>query len=326
MVSEATKKVVLAIFLSLLVGLGIWYAKNKYAQNLVSGVVKSPTDILKSTSNRTNVLLLGIGGDGHEGGDLTDSILLASFNLADNKVNLISIPRDLWVISMQAKVNTAYHYGNEQRENGGRDLAKSAVAEILGIPVHYSVVLDFQGFVRAIDIVGGVDVNVERTFDDYKYPIPGMETAEPESARYEHIHFDAGPAHLDGAMALKFARSRHAEGDEGTDFARAARQEKIILAFRNQVFSTQTLFSSTILKDLKDNVGNSIDTDIGEIEQGSFLKVFLALGNMDNVASIPLTDLFKNPKSTKAYGGQWVLIPTTSWEDIHAYVAKNLAK
>ncbi|MFH2085291.1 MAG: LCP family protein [bacterium] len=320
------KKIILAVVLSVAVLAGSWYYHNRTAQNIVSGVIGNPASNLKSTDSRTNVLLLGIGGDGHEGGDLTDSMLLASFDLTGNKVKLIPIPRDVWIPSLQAKVNTAYHYGNVQRESGGRDLAKSAVAEVLGIPVHYAFVLDFQGFVRAIDIVGGIDVNVDRSFDDYKYPIPGMENAEPESARYEHIHFDAGAAHMDGTTALKFARSRHAEGDEGTDFARAARQEKIILAFRNKFFSTGTLFDSSILGELKDSVVGSIDTDIEGSEQGSFLKVFLGLGNKDNIKSLSLTDLFENPKSTRVYGGQWVLIPNTSWEEIHAYVAENLAK
>jgi LCP family protein required for cell wall assembly len=315
--------VVLALVLALV---GFWYAKNQQAQNIVSGVVSSPIDILKNSDGVTNVLLLGIGGEGHEGGDLTDSILLASFNLKTNKVTLIAIPRDVWVASMKAKINTAYHYGNERREGGGRDLAKSAVAETLGIPVHYVLVLDFQGFVKAIDAVGGIDVEVENTFDDYKYPIPGKETAEPESERYEHIHFDKGITHMDGATALKFARSRHALGDEGTDFARAARQEKIILAFRNKIVSADTIFSSEIINKLKDSVSSSIDTDIEGAEQASFPKAILGLGGKENIQNIALTDYLQNPKNLKPYAGQWVLIPSPSIEELQTYVKTKLAQ
>ncbi len=313
------------IFLAILLVLGVLYARSLLAQNIVSGVVSSPADVLKNTDDRTNMVLLGIGGAGHEGGDLTDSILFVSFNLKNNTAIMIPIPRDIWIPSMKAKVNTAYHYGNERRDGGGRDLAKSAVSELLGIPVHYAVTLDFQGFVKAIDAVGGVDIEVERTFDDYLYPIPGKETAEPESDRYEHIHFDKGLAHMDGTTALKFARSRHAEGDEGTDFARGVRQQKIILAFRNKVISTSTIFNSEIINNLKDSVTTSVDMDVSTREQGGFFKVFLGLGNKDNVKSIEITDYLTNPKLTREYGGQWVLIPKPSLQDLQSYVKAQLA-
>jgi len=319
-------RLLLVIFILLVFSLGFWYFKNKQAQNIVSGVVSSPIDILKNSDGVTNVLLLGIGGEGHEGGDLTDSILLASFNLKNNKVFLIPIPRDVWIVSMKAKINTAYHYGNERRAGGGRDLAKSAVAETLGIPIHYALVLDFQGFVKAIDAVGGVDVDVQNAFDDYKYPIFGKETAEPESDRYEHVHFDMGMAHMDGTTALKFARSRHSIGDEGTDFSRAARQQKIILAFRDKILSTNTIFSSDTINKLKDSVSSSIDTDIVGREQASFSKVILSLGSKENISNIVLTDYLKNPKNLRNYAGQWVLIPNPTLEELQNYVKTKLAE
>jgi LCP family protein required for cell wall assembly len=318
------KKIFLAIILSFLVLAISWYYHNQTAKNIVSGVVSDPISNLMSDSGRTNIALLGIGGQGHEGGDLTDSILFVSFKLSDGTADMIAIPRDVWIPSMKAKINTAYHYGNERREGGGTDLVKSAISETLGVPIHYAVTLDFQGFIKAIDAVGGVDVEVKNSFDDYKYPIPGKETVEPESDRYEHVHFDAGLTHMDGTTALKFARSRHAEGDEGTDFARGSRQQKIILAFRNKVFSTGTILSSETITKLKDSISSSVDTDISSKEYGSFLKVFLGLGNKENLKSVPLTDYLINPKNTRAYGGQWVLVPTTTWEDVHAYVAKEL--
>lgn len=314
------------VFLVIFLGVSIWYARNIRARNIVSGVVSSPGDILKTTDGRTNVVLLGIGGDGHQGGDLTDSILFISFNLERNTAQMIPIPRDIWIPSMKAKVNTAYHYGNERREGGGRDLAKSAVAEILGVPIHYAVILDFQGFIKAIDAIGGIDVDVARTFDDYKYPIPGKETAEPESDRYEHIHFDAGTTHMDGTTALKFARSRHAQGDEGTDFARGERQSKIIMAFRNKVFSTETLLNSDSNTKLRESISSSIDTDIVDKEQGSFLKVFLGIGNKDNIESVSIADYLANPKNLREYSGQWVLVPSPSLLELQTYVKTKLAE
>lgn len=321
--SWSVASILLVIFL---LGLGFWYARSQRAQSVVSGVVSSPADVLQNQAGRTNILLLGIGGEGHSGGDLTDSMLFLSLGLNGQAAKLIPIPRDIWVDSLAAKINTAYHYGNEKGEGEGRALAKRAVSETLGVPVHYVLVLDFQGFVKAIDAVGGIDVTVERAFDDYKYPIPGQETAEPESARYEHVHFDQGLTHMDGTTALKFARSRHALGDEGTDFARAARQEKIILAFRQKILSTQTLFDGHALDNLKNSLTSSIDTDIGTREQASFFKVFLGLGNPDNVESLSLTSYLQNPKITKQYDGQWVLIPSPSLSALQTYVQESLAQ
>lgn len=314
------------VFLVVLLGIGVWYAKNTRARNIVSGVVSTPAEVLKTTDGRTNVVLLGIGGKGHEGSSLTDSMMLLSFNLANSTATLIPVPRDIWVPSMKAKINTAYFYGNKQRENGGRDLSKSAVAETLGIPVHYVVVLDFQGFTKAVDAVGGVDVDITNSFDDYKYPIPGKEDAIPESDRYEHLHFDAGLTHMDGATALKFTRSRYAIGDEGTDFARAARQEKIILAFRSKVFSTGTIFNTETINKLVESVSSSVDTDISTKEQAVFAKVILGLGSKDKVKSIVLTNYLANPKSLKEYSGQWVLVPTPSLEELQSYVKTKLAE
>lgn len=308
-----------ALAVTLLLGMGVWYLKNRTAQNIISGVVASPIDTLQNDAGRTNIVILGIGGEGHEGGDLTDSMLFVSLDLIGNTATMLGIPRDIWVPSIAAKINTAYHYGQ-------KDLVKTAVSEILGERVHYVITLDFSGFVKAIDIVGGVDVEVERSFDDYEYPIAGLENAEPVSARFEYIHFDAGLTHMDGATALKFARSRHAVGEEGTDFARAARQEKIILAFRNQVFSSSTLFNSNMIGQLKDNLTFSVDTDLTGAEEGSLLKLFISLGNKDNVSSFTLTNYLFTPKSTKEYGGQWVLVPTPSLEDLQSYVKTNLVK
>ena len=315
----SVKHILGTLVVALLLGLGIWYLKNRTAQNIVSGVVSSPLNTLDNVAGRTNLILLGIGGEGHEGGDLTDSMLFVSLDLVGSTATMIPLPRDIWVPSLAAKINTAYHYGQ-------KDLVKTAVSEIMGLPVNYVVTLDFSGFVKAIDIVGGVDVEVDRSFDDYEYPIAGQENAEPVSARYEHIHFDAGLTHMDGSTALKFARSRHAQGEEGTDFARAARQEKIILAFRNQVFSSNTLFNSKIIGQLKDNLTSSVDTDLTGIEQGSLLKVLLSLGNKEAIRSLSLTDYLVTPNSTKAYGGQWVLVPTPSLEALQSYVKTNLVK
>lgn len=128
---------------------------------------------LNSTNNRVNVLLLGIAGGVHDGSNLTDTIMVASYNLKTNEVNLISVPRDLWLPSLKSKANAAYQIGLLQ--NNGLGFTKVVMGNILGIPLHYALRVDFRGFVQAVDAIDGIDVTVEKSFDDYLYPIAGKE-------------------------------------------------------------------------------------------------------------------------------------------------------
>lgn len=308
------------LVIGLVIGGLWWYWSHLSVSHVVTGITQDPLTVLQSDGNgHTNVVFLGIGGKGHEGGDLTDSIILFSYAHGSGKVTMIPLPRDIWIPSMAAKINTAYHYG-------GIPLMKSAVTEVTGLPVQYAVVLDLQGFEKVIDAGGGVDVTVDNTFDDYLYPIAGRENAEPESARYEHVHFEAGPTHMDGTTALKFARSRHAIGDEGTDFARSKRQEKVIVAFKDKLLSSKTLLSLSTLQNILSSVKDSLDTDIGEVQTGAFIHLFVSFEQARSTPTpVSLTDLYVNPKSAAPYQGQWVLIPKTNIEDIHAYVAKTLS-
>ncbi len=137
-----------------------------------SNLLKNP---LKSSSDKVNVLFLGIPGGTHAGATLTDTILVASYNLKTNQVHLISIPRDLWLPALQAKANAVYQLSLNQ--NNGLNLAKTVMGNILGIPIHYSLMVDFRGFVKAVDDLGGIDVAVEKGFDDYIYPVESKEEA-----------------------------------------------------------------------------------------------------------------------------------------------------
>lgn len=317
----------LAVLIILLIIPVLFYLKSRNNREIVSGIVSSPDTTLDTTAGVTNVIFLGLGGEGHAAPDLTDSMIFLSLRHNDHSVSIISIPRDIWVDSMQAKINTAYHYGNKKREGGGRDLSKSAVAEVLGQPVHYVAVLNFEGFVKVIDAVGGIDVDVERAFDDYKYPITGKEEAEPEESRYEHLHFEKGLTHMSGSTALKFARSRYAEGEEGTDFGRSARQQKILKAMQQKIVSSQTLLNFDTISSIVENVRGAVDTDISDGEFAAFFKFFLLLSKDNKSArEVDISELFENPRNHSQYGGQWVLIPIDDISAIHDYVAKNLAE
>lgn len=128
---------------------------------------------LKSTNGFVNVLLLGMAGGKHDGATLTDTVIIASYNVKSNKVYLFSIPRDLWLPSLRVKANAVYQTGSLKKD--GLDLAETVMGNVVGLPIHYGVRVDFSGFVRAIDILGGIEVTVDRQFDDYNFPVAGKE-------------------------------------------------------------------------------------------------------------------------------------------------------
>lgn len=164
---------VLAFFLSTLSG------TSSYVTQILSGTS------LKSSEGRVNVLLLGIAGGSHDGASLTDTIMVASYNLKANQADLISIPRDLWLPALQSKANGVYQIGDKQ--GSGLGLAKMIMGNILGIPIQYALLVDFRGFESAMDAIGGVDVLVEKSFDDYQYPVLGK---EEDMCGYEEKEID----------------------------------------------------------------------------------------------------------------------------------------
>lgn len=128
---------------------------------------------LQEEGGRINILLLGIGGGSHDGPNLTDTIMVASYNTSTHKAVLVSLPRDLWLDADQSKVNAIYQKGLDKGD--GLGMAREGIGKVLGINIPYAVRIDFNGFVKAVDLVGGVDVNVEHSFDDYIYPLSGKE-------------------------------------------------------------------------------------------------------------------------------------------------------
>ena len=101
---------------------------------------------LKSSQNRTNILLLGVGGGAHEGADLTDTMVVVSLDSRQQSASLISIPRDIWSDTLKDRVNSAYHYGEEKKEGGGLLLARVIAEDVIGAPIHYTLLVDFSGF------------------------------------------------------------------------------------------------------------------------------------------------------------------------------------
>ncbi|QQG43703.1 MAG: LCP family protein [Candidatus Daviesbacteria bacterium] len=330
---------------------------------------------LKSTNDRVNVLLLGIAGQNHDGPNLTDTIVVASYHLKTNQLDLISLPRDFWIDSIKGRANSVYEMGLNR--GAGLSSAKQVIGNVLGLPIHYGLRVDFNGFIKAIDTVGGIDLSVETEFNDYHYPLAGEEnnlcdltsntvdlsaeeaqkyhlqpgpqqvfvnidgtiatdTADPNKelvyfrCRFEHLHFDAGSQHMDGATALKFVRSRKGTNGEGSDFARAKRQQKVIEAARNKGLSLQTLTSPDKISTLASTFGQSLDSDIPLTDLPKFIPLVKNLSKTNNLVldnSVQL-GLLTQPNPAD-FGGAFVLIPkagVSNYDNIQRYIKDALNK
>lgn len=305
---------------------------------------------LKKENERVNILGLGIGGGNHQGPNLSDTIIFASLDLKNNKVTMVSIPRDLWIPDLSAKINTAYAYGEEKKEGDGFILSKAIVSKILDQPIDYVFRIDFDGFIRAVDLIGGLDIEVERTFDDFEYPIEGKENdpcghkeeelealattssqLEAFPCRFKTLHFDKGPTHLDGKTALDFVRSRYAKGVEGTDFARSKRQEKIIAAFKDKIFSPNTFLNPIKMAGLYSTLNQNIASNLKQSEVDDFIRLVEKMRGAKIESSVldfgdseqNRPGLLSNPPISKEYKGQWVLIPgkgNGDFSEIQKYV------
>jgi LCP family protein required for cell wall assembly len=176
-----------------------------------------------------DILVLGVDARPNEGYlTRTDSIMLVGVNPSRLQVSLLSIPRDLFVdvpgYGLQ-RINTVNVLGEQDEAGSGPALLSSAIADDFGIQMDRYVRLNFDAFVQLVDAVGGVTIDVPRTLIDYEYPTPDGGTIV--------VQFDPGVQAMDGERALAYARTRHADDD----YARAARQQQVILALSSRLIN-----------------------------------------------------------------------------------------
>lgn len=281
---------------------------------------------LNPIDGRINVLLLGIPGGNHEGTDLTDTILVLSFHEKNKTLQMISVPRDIWSDTLKDKVNSAYHYGEVKKDGGGLILAKAIISDVVGLPIQYALVLDFSGFKNVIDVVGGVTVDVTKGFTDTEFPIPGKENDVCDGdplyrCRYEALTFRSGAQVMDGEKALQYVRSRHAEGDEGSDFARGRRQQEVILALKEKLFTKEIFLDFGKVEQLYSAFDEATDTDMNIGELLTIGKFFFKTPK-ENTGRISLEEHLYTPPSS--WYGRYVLLPREDFEEIHQFITTSL--
>jgi len=216
---------------------------------------------------RLNVLLLGTDGRATDNGVArTDTIILATVNAADSYVGLLSIPRDLWVRlpdGSDNRINTAHFFAEANVRGSGPRAVVQTVSDNFGLSVHRYARIDFEGFVRIVDSVGGLTVDVKAPLVDYEYPTAAYGT--------EEVRFDAGVQHMNGARALQYARIRHGS----SDFLRGKRQQAVIAAFAERLLQPDTWPRLPILLVA---VGSSVQTNFTPIEVIRVLPTLLVVG------------------------------------------------
>ncbi len=274
---------------------------------------------------RVTVLLLGYGGVGHDGAYLSDSLMVASLDSREGIGTLISIPRDLWVSipkgkyspGFMAKVNEAFAVGASKgdRDEGLR-LADETVTQLLGVEVDRTIAVDFRAFRTVVDALGGIDIDVERSFVA-SYP----RNDDPDiDDTWMAVSFSRGRQHMDGETALRFARARYSDGPEGSDFARVARQQQIMLAAKERLASGVSLPRLLgLLAGLRDDVRT--DLSLADMQA---LAEFARTYNKARTVRVALTPLNVLQSGYTPQTG-YVLVPRTDgWSEVHAYVRRAL--
>lgn len=270
-------------------------------------------DSLTTYNNSVTILILGIAGGNHEGTDLSDSMIVVTYNLKSNKLLNISLPRDIWSSTLQDKINTAYAYGEIKQKGGGLKLAKAEVAAIIGHPIQYSTVINFSQFEQLIDFLGGIEVDVENSFIDNKYPVKGLEDddcgGDPQrSCRYQTIEFKKGVTKIDGKTALIYVRSRNSQGLEGNDFARNRRQQKVIDSVKTKIIKRSKTVDLGYLKRMYQILDSLLIRDISNQQVAILVKNYLLSKNFSQ-RQITLSQDFFTVPNPQVYYGKYVLIP-----------------
>lgn len=314
---------------------------------------------ITAEDGRTNILLLGMRGEGVSGGGLlADTIMVASLKKDENKVALISIPRDLYVKmpgeTYHSKINSVYALGEEKEHNGGGiKYMKQIISEVTGQPIHYVTTINFAGFEQLIDAVEGVDIELGESFseplqfhqehvcDANVFTVKSGKTQKKIDHRgkivaeyplcYNHdeecggvFFLPAGSNHLDGKKALCYVRSRMTSND----YERAKRQQVILSLLKDKLSSMGTLTNFGKLNEILNTLGRNVGTDMSAGEMKKFYSRYSKMNNPEIFQRV-----FENspegflmvPQDAPAAAG-FILTPRAGWdnyEEIHK-VSENI--
>lgn len=240
--------------------------------------------LIGQKEDRINILLLGVGGSGHDGPYLSDTNIIVSIKPSTKEVAMISVPRDLGVQIENYgiyKINYADAFGESRYPGQGGEYARQIFNQTFAQKIPYYIRADFSAFKQIIDSVGSIDVEVKKPFTDQAYPGPNYS--------YQTVSFDAGWQTMDGERALQFARSRHGSNGESSDFARAKRQQQILVALKDKVLSFGTLTNPVTIQKIWESLSGNITTNLDFAQLMYLVNFFKDLNNL-NIKNVTLDD------------------------------------
>ena len=261
------------------------------------------------------LLLLGIGGADHEGPDLTDSITLVRYVPSDASIHTLGIPRDLWNPDIKDKVNATYTYAKQQDTMASTQYVKIKFSELLKTQIDHVMVINFADFEELIDLIGGITVHINKGFVDTQYPKDGFANAECEPydpdyrCRYETLVFREGNQKLSGKIALKYVRSRHAEGQEGSDFSRSQRQQIVLTAIRTRMEELLGMRDFDTLTAVASFLESHIIRDISNAESIAIIRSLLMRTKTVKLVTQALPENVFEVPPLEEYDGRYVLVP-----------------
>lgn len=320
--SKVLKRGALALLvLVLLLGAVGFVRVNRFSKGISDrGVFTSEIGKRAGDGGRFNLLVLGYGGENHDGAFLTDSILVYSIPLRGGEASQISVPRDLWIESPPdsgefRKANAAYAVARARTDDPRKaaDATVESLSGALGAPIHGWMTIDFNGFRDLVNALGGVNVNVQREFTA-RYP----ENDDPSvSAKWINVKFRKGPQQMDGEQAIRYARARYiADPAEGSDFARAARQQRLLAAIKSKAASPAGLLRSfAIMGAVEDDIQSNVSAgDLARIFRRGVSEERSVVLSTENVLAESTSD-----------DGQYILVPEDGdWESVHRFVQDSL--
>jgi LCP family protein required for cell wall assembly len=288
---------------------------------------------------RVNILLAGNSSDdgGHDGADLTDSIMIVSLDIKNNKAFLLSVPRDLWVNIPSyghAKINAAYVYGKNNGFTqvglpaGGMGLLQKVIEQDFGITINYYGLIDYTALKQSVDAVGGVDITIA-TGDVRGLYDPSIDWGTKGSL----VKLTNGTHHFDGRQALDLARARgDAYGSYGfanADFDRTEHQRQLLVALKSKVISAGVLSNPTKLSSLSDSIGGNVKSNMTISEVRRMYDLFKNIDS-NSIQSLSLVGASgKNLLSNYTTNdGQSALIPSAGYDvydGIQAFVTQHMS-
>lgn len=316
-------KVIIILIILIIVSVLFWggmfileltQAKNKVITENFSGGAPALDEanlpeIDESNSNyeTINILLLGNGGANHPGGALCDVIQVLSINTKTKKALMVSVPRDLFadINGSKYKINEMYFRGEAQGKGVGGAESKKIVGEFLGIPIHYYLKIDFAGFKKIVNALGGIEIKVDKGISDSVWG----------------YYLSPGQHHFKGSEALDYVRSRYST----SDFDRSERQQKVLVAMRDKAFSSDFFANPKKISDVIETLSTNFRTDVTPEEMIKLMYLIRDIPDENISDYVFATGNDNLIYSTITRGGAYGIFPVgDNYDKIHEFIKQKL--